>query len=371
MALGALTTRADPASVADRFQTFFSKRLLDVQVDLTVMDQFAMLEDLPKNSGGDTIRFFKPEKASSVLKTATTDTTNYSVQALTEGTAISNFRQNILTKVDVTLKQFGEATRISDILQMTDAYKPLKQNIELMGRDAALHYDTVLRNCLVGSTHPSGSGTPLTHGSNASIELFATATANTFTFGGTSATLFTALSGATASNAVATRKAILAAVTRLRNKQAPTLRGGNYVCVIPPAIEFDLVQDSAYANAFQSAKATGIYKYELGTIDGCTFVRSTNPFIEDETYGTYDSTDNDADGLIYSTIFLGANAYGAPKIAGSNSPKRPQVIITDTSDSANPLNQYITAGWKAFYMGIGLDSDNICVLRTKTNYSGT
>ena len=37
----------------------------------------------------------------------------------------------------------------------------------------------------------------------------------------------------------------------------------------------------------------------------------TNPFIEGTTSGTYDSA-----GSIYSTVVLGANAFGVVKIAG-------------------------------------------------------
>jgi hypothetical protein len=67
----AMTTTGNPASVADRLQTYFSKKLLEVQVDELAMEQFAMTSDLPMHAGGRTIRFFKPAKASSALYGAT------------------------------------------------------------------------------------------------------------------------------------------------------------------------------------------------------------------------------------------------------------------------------------------------------------
>ncbi len=373
----AMTTLLVPASVAERMQLLLSKKLLKVQEDELVMDQFAMLDDLPRNAGANQIRFFKPEKAASGLYSAPTDANTAALKELTEGTAPTTFRENVWTKVDVTLKQYGQVTKLTDILSAVDAYEPLKQNIALMGRDCALSFDTCTRNALVGSAHPGTGGNSLTHSSSAGsatygCEIFATAVLGAFTptsLAGVSATLFTALSGAAASVSKLTRAGVLSAATRLAVKKAPKLKNGNYVCILPPQQRHDLVQDSDYKVAFQGKGAEGVYKNVLGTIDGVTFVNSTNPYIEDESYGIYDSTDDNGDGLIYTALFLGAGAYGVPKLAGSKSPKRPQVIINDQADKFDPLNQTVIAGWKAFYMAAGLDTDNIVALRAKSTWA--
>lgn len=362
----AMTTLSNPASVADRYLTYFSKKLLKVQIDELKMDQFALKEDLPAEAGSRTIRFFKPAKASSSLYSA--PTASDVVHALTEGTAISNYRENDWTKVDATLKQYGAATKISDIVTMTDAFKPVMQNIDLMGRDAALHADTVARNAVVGSTHPDGATTPLTHGSDGTngCELFVSGS-GTIINSGTSSTNFSTLSGLTQAQGLATRLFVLAAATRLRVNKAPKLNG-RFVCLLPPQIAHDLVRDEDYKNAFQGTGNKGVYKGQMGEVDGFYFVEHTNPFIEDETYGTYDSTDDNADGLIYSTLFLGAGAYGVPKLAGTKSPLKPQVFINDKPDKSDPLNQFVIAGWKAYYMAMGLDSANIVVGRSKSTF---
>lgn len=348
-----------------------------VQEDNLVLDQFARQEDLPKNASARTIRFFKPAKAGGGSGQFSASPGLYSaptvtdvVHALTEGTPISNFRENDWTKVDCTLKQYGEATKLSDVISMIDAYQPLKQNIDLMGRDAALHYDTVCRNAIQGSTHPDGSTTPLTHGSNGTngCELFITTTSGGVSNSGTSSTHFTSLSGLTQAQGLATRLFVLAAGTRLRTNKAPKLKKGRYVCVLPPAVQHDLVRDADYKTAFQGRGADGVYRGQLADIDGFIFVEATNPFIEDETYGTYDSVDDNADGLIFSTLFLGAGAYGAPKLAGTKSPLRPQFFINDKADKSDPLNQFVVAGWKAYYMAMGLDSANIVVGRSKSTF---
>lgn len=372
----AMTTLSNPASVADRYLTYFNNKLLKVQIDELRLDQFGIKDDLPANASSRTMRFFKPAKAgggsgqfSAAPGLYASPTTTDIVHALTEGTAIANYRENDWTKVDVTLKQYGAATKISDIVQMTDAFKPLMQNIDLMGRDAALHADTVIRNSLVGSTHPDGSTTPLTHGSNGTngCELFVTGT-GTIVNSGTSATHFTTLSGLTQAQGLATRLMVLGAATRLKVNKAPKLEGGQFICLLPPQVQHDLVRDSDYKTAFQGRGNQGIFKGEVGRVDGCVFIEHTNPFIEDETYGTYDSVDDNADGFIYSTLFLGAGAYGVPKLAGTKSPLKPQVFINDKADKTDPLNQYVIAGWKAYYMAMGLDSANIVVARSKSTF---
>lgn len=372
----AMTTLANPASVADRYITYFQKKLLAVQTDVLRLDQFGIKEDLPMNASSRTMRFFKPALAgggsgqfSAAPGLYAAPTVTDVVHALTEGSAIANFRENDWTKVDVVLKQYGAATKISDIVSMTDAFKPVQQNIELMGRDAALHADTVVRNALLGSTHPDGSTTPLTHGSNGTngCELFVSGS-GTIINSGTSSTNFTALSALTKANGLATRLLVLGAMTRLAVNKAPKLKGERYVCLLPPQIRHDLIRDSDYKTAFQGTGNSGIFKGQMGDVDGCIFVEHTNPFIEDEAYGTFDSVDDDADGFIYATLFLGAGAYGVPKLAGTKSPLKPQVFINDKPDKSDPLNQFVVAGWKAYYMAMGLDSRNIVVARSKSTF---
>lgn len=372
----AMTTLTNPASVADRYQTYFNRKLLAVQQDELRLEQFGIEAEIPQKAGGTTMRFFKPSLAgggsgqfSASPGLYASPTTTDVVHALTEGTAIANYRENVFTKQDATLKQYGAATKISDIVTMTDIFNAVRQNITLMGMDAALHHDTVIRNSLVGSTHPDGATTPLTHGSNGTngCELFVTGT-GTIINSGTSSTNFTTLSALTQATGLATRLMVLGSLTRLKVNKAPKVKNGRYICLLPPQITHDLVRDSDYKTAFQGTGNSGIFKGQMGDVDGCIFIEATNPFIEDETYGTYDSVDDNADGFIYSTLFLGAGAFAVPKLAGTQSPLAPQVFINDKPDKTDPLNQFVIAGWKAFYMSMGVDSKNIVAARSKSTF---
>lgn len=373
----AMTTLANPASVANRYLLYFSKKLLYAQEDSLRLNQFGLLDEIPPNAGSYQMRFHKPALAGGGSGQFSVTPGLYGaptvtdvVHALTEGTAIANYRENDWTKVDVTLKQYGAATKISDIVKMTDAYRPIMQNLELMGRDAALHYDTVIRNSLVGSTHPDGATTPLTHSSNGTngCELFVSGS-GTIVNSGTSSSNFTTLSGLTKANGLATRLLVLGASTRLAVNKARKLKGDRYVCLLPPQVRHDLIRDADYKQAFQGTGNNGVFKGQMGDVDGFVFIEHTNPFIEDETYGTFDSVDDDGDGFIYNTMFLGAGAYGIPKLGGTKNPIAPQVFINDKPDKSDPLNQFVIAGWKGYYMSMGLDSRNIVVARSKSTFA--
>jgi hypothetical protein len=51
------------------------------------------------------------------------------------------------------------------------------------------------------------------------------------------------------------------------------------------------------------------------------------------------------------------------------STKSPSIIIVNTPDSANPLNQYTTMGWKAYYTAKLLNQNFVCELRSRSTYS--
>src|SRR4051812_16628765 len=92
-------------TLSNEYQKFFSKELLQQAVQLTVLDQFALKQPLPKKKGAKIISFFRRSKAAVNSAGVVAN-----VQTLTEGTPISSFSDATLDRVDVTLAQYGEAT---------------------------------------------------------------------------------------------------------------------------------------------------------------------------------------------------------------------------------------------------------------------
>lgn len=136
----AATTTANPADVADRLRIYFTNKLQEHAKHSLRLSEFASKAPLPKGSGSKSIRFFRKRTADAAQ-----------VQKLTEGTPINTFTEVALTKVDVELQQFGEATKISDILRLIDLFPVLQMNIATMGEDAALQADSLLRDAIIAN----------------------------------------------------------------------------------------------------------------------------------------------------------------------------------------------------------------------------
>src|SRR6478609_7405129 len=114
-------------ALANEYQKYFTRQLLQHAVQLTVMDQFALKQPLPRKKGAKTISFFRRSKVNVVANGAGAGRVA-NVQTLTEGTPVATFANHTLDRVDVTLSQFGEVSKITDLLAMTELFDALQQN---------------------------------------------------------------------------------------------------------------------------------------------------------------------------------------------------------------------------------------------------
>ena len=64
---------------------------------------------------------------------------------------------SMVTQEQTSRNQYGEAIKVSDVLNWTDLFHTLDIGIKSMGEDAALHADTVIRNELVASITGAGN----------------------------------------------------------------------------------------------------------------------------------------------------------------------------------------------------------------------
>jgi len=133
-------------TLTNQFQTYFSKELLTLVQQETILDQFAMKNPIPKNQGyagaSQKLAMFRfgPPSISGV-------------QSLGEGTAIAsaNYRALALNKLEKGLTQYGQVIGLTDILRATDLFNSLQQATKTSGLDMALWVDSVIRNTLIGS----------------------------------------------------------------------------------------------------------------------------------------------------------------------------------------------------------------------------
>lgn len=333
-------------TLSNTYQEFFSKKLLKHAVQAIVLNQFAYKRPLDRNAGAKTISFFRRTAAA----TATTGLVA-AVQTLTEGTPISTFTDNTYSKVSATLAQYGEACKITDIVTYTELFNALSDNIGLMGEDAALHADVITRNEL-----QSGF--------------------TTIRYAGGAAN-WAALAALTAAAGKATMLDFLDAGTQLKINRAAGW-GGYYMAAICPQVARDLQNDGDWLLTHQYAADENIFKGEIGKWAGIRFVEHTNPFIEDSTNaeGTYDRTLAAAANGIYTTPVFGQQAYGVPALAGEKvpmsngeKPVKMDVIICDKPDKSDPLNQFMTAGWKGYWAAKTLNANYGLLVKSKTEFA--
>ena len=265
------------------------------------------------------------------------------MQTLSEGTPIATFRDTTFTFIDAPLQLFGEAGRYSDLLTYTELFNILEVQHVQFGEDFALKCDDVILNAVI----PNISGVTKRYSQQI------TSWAN--------------LAAATAQGGAFVVADALDAFTALQDQLAPKI-GGEYVMVVPPRVARDLMNDAKFITAGQYGTNKGLFNGEIGRLYDCRFVLSTNAWFEDGNAGaenTRVTTHGTKD--IYASLATGRDSYGIPALSGM-SPKAPSIIIVNTPDSLNPLNQYTTAGWKAYYTAVLLNQAFICVVRSRSTF---
>jgi N4-gp56 family major capsid protein len=366
-------------TLTNQFQNYFSKELLSIVQQETILDQFAMKAPIPKNNGNKAISMFR-FGAPSIAGVQTIST---------EGTAITsgNYRALALNKLEKNLAQYGQVIGLTDILRATDLFNSLQQATKTSGLDMALWVDSVIRNTLIGS-NLSTSGTSIGTAIESSISnddaINNTAGQNpggikvygnpaTLNVTGTLTQSFAALNGATtAADATMTASAVLDSMTRLKRNRAPLING-SYVLATDPRVARDLMRDGDWLNASNYGnKGQPFYKGEVGSIYGCKVVTQTNSFIstgsntpgDEFVYQASPAGGGLASGKdIIASFFFGNESFGIPHLTGDD-PLSPKIVITDTPDKSDPLNQLVTVGVKLYFTALRLAAGNTSATNT-------
>ena len=282
------------SALSAEMKTFYDMTLIDEATANLVHDQFGQKRPIPKN-GGKTIEFrkFAP------LAKATTP--------LTEGVTPDGKSLSVST-ITATVKQYGDFVTQTDVLELTSLDNTILEATKLLGRQAGLTLDTVVRDVL-------NSGTNVTYCPKVAT--------------GGAETAVTSRSGLDTTCQL-TVKVIQQVVAKLRGQNAPTING-KYVAIIHPYVAYDLMRDPEWIDAHKYANPTNLYEGEIGEIAGVRFVQTT----EAKVY----------EGGVFASIFLGDGAYGVTEITGSGL----QIIVKQkgSAGTADPLDQRSSVGWKA------------------------
>lgn len=279
------------AGLSDEMKTYYSDYLIDNAQPELVHDQFGQKHPIPKN-GGKNIEFrkFVPfNKATKVLTEGVTP----------DGGSLS------VTKIEATVDQYGYYVTLSDILQLTSIDNTLVETTKLLGSQAGMTLDTVTREVINGGTNVMYSG-----GKSARSALDADSKLSV--------------------------DDIYRAARFLKAQNAPKIEGG-YVAIIHPDVAYDLMRNDEWIESHKYAATTELFEGEIGKIGGVRFVETT----EAKIFADGGASNRD----VYSTLVLGANAYGVTEIEGGGL----QHIVKQlgSGGTSDPLNQRATVGWKA------------------------
>lgn len=285
--------------LSPEMKVFYSDYLIDMAEPKLVHDQFAQKHPIPKN-GGKTIEFRKYDSLPKALT------------PLEEGVTPDGQKLNV-TKIEVTVDQYGAYIALSDVLLLTAIDNNLVQATKQLGGQAGRTLDTVTREVLNGGTNV----------------LYADGSVNS-------------RSALTADHKLSVL-AIQKGVRALKVQNAETI-GDSYVAIIHPDCAFDIMRDPEWINAAQYAGSSQLFEGEIGKVRGCRFVETT----EAKVFPKAGANGKD----VYSTIVLGENAYGTTEISGGGL----QHIVKQlgSAGTADPLNQRATVGWKAMKVAVRL-----------------
>ena len=283
-------TYADPGIYYDR------RFLLRVVPQLVLMD-LGEKRPLPQRSG-TMIKWTRLNKLAAAT-TALTENTNPSEQ--TVGT----------TQLSAEPLTYGAWVKVSAELNLKSINPIVEEILDELADQAALSYDTIVFNALHGNFTTQ----------------FAAGAANEL-----------ALVAGNNMNAGEIRRAVYhlrSVIVNGVNAGVQGYEGNLYKGVIHPAVEFDLLSDSAVGSFIDLTKykmPEGALKGEIGQLYGVRLVISQNLPTGTSTSGA----------TTYRSFIFGKAAYGVSELSGQGI----RTIRQPAGTNFDPLEMFTTLGWK-------------------------
>ena len=133
-----MATTQTIAILTQENKTFYDRALLNRLLPNLVFTKYGQKKSAPKHEG-DTINF----RRFNSLSAATT--------ALTEGVTPAGNSLSV-TAITCTVAQYGDFIQISDKIDMVGIDPVLTETVELLGEQAALTVDTIVRDIVTAGT---------------------------------------------------------------------------------------------------------------------------------------------------------------------------------------------------------------------------
>lgn len=276
-------------------KTFYDRSLLKRLLPNLVWAQYGQKKGAPKREG-DTINFRRFNSLAAVTT------------PLTEGITPDGDNLSI-TAITATVAQYGNYITLSDKVDMTAIDPVVTEATTVLGEQAGLSIDTIVRDIVVAGTNVQYAGGVANRASVA------------------------------ATNKISADEVKKAVRTMRRNKVKP-VSNGKYIGVISADLEYDLMADSLWIDVSKYSDKEQIYNGEVGSLFGVKFIRSDN-------HKKFEGAG--ASGIdVHCAIIMGADAFGMVDIGGQS---KPQTIVKPLGSAgvADPLNQRSSVGWKCMF----------------------
>lgn len=301
------TYRADiPAEV----NNFYDAVHLTQALPLNIHGLFGQMRNIPSKSGTNVIKF----RRYGVLASATT--------ALTEGVTPTG-KSLTVSDVTATVSQYGDFTRISDVVDTQSIDPILTDAAEQLGIQTGITNDELTRDIIAAGTTIQYAASRVSRVTVAAGDLL----------------VVTDLKKAvrTLKNAKARK---ITRISGISPGVGTVPVNACFIGLCHPMTTYDLKALTGWKPVEQYAVNVALLPGEVGSYDEIRFVETTNAKI----FAGLGAAGID----VYGTIILGANAYGVIDLANSQS----QGVIykgLGSAGSADPLNQRQTLGWKEYF----------------------
>lgn len=257
---GATGVPGPAGSLASDQQVYFSAKLLEVAVLITILDQWGDKEPIPSNSS-KTIQFNRMEKLSTSL-TPTQLTEGVSPDA--DGLQMSQFQ--------AVAEQYGKLIRLSDLAELTSKHDVVGRALYMLGLHAAETYDILIFGVL-----------------NAASNVYVPNSKTTATLTASDTIGYTDLTQIHAS---------------LMDNGGRPFADGDYIFVVPPQTHAAMQNDPDFKASNQFGKPERLWRGEVDELAGFRVVKSNAPGFAPNT-----STTSGYANKTYNSFALARNAY--------------------------------------------------------------
>lgn len=300
-------------SLSETMSVYYDKRFLERAEEMMTYDVGAQTKRLPANEGKQV-----NWNRMTPLSKATSSLTEDSNPSFTDMTS---------TQVSASVSPYGAATKVSELYSLTSIDTGLEEHVDVHGQNAGETIDELIK------TELDGNGTEqLAGGKSAASDVQASDT----------------LDGSE----------VRTAARQLKLNKARKFPNDNFRGIVPVSATHDLRGASEWLDAHRYTDASAIRSDQIGRLHGVEFFETNNEKINtDGGSGTVD---------LYTTFIVGANSYGTVDMEG-----QPQQSIyvkqPDSSSTDNPLDQFMTVGWKSYFASKVLNSDWVIELKSASS----